>query len=132
MLPCLVCGKTLESACPEADNQPYGGTEFRTYGHYGSTFWDSFYGEELVITICDPCLRAHTDRLATQKQWLPIRCNGLAGMGRQWVERPLIPYSNDTADYSELTVTVEELGTDIPNVEWDQDIADIKASLENG
>jgi hypothetical protein len=47
----------MENVCVEADNQPYQGTEFRTEGHYGSTFWDSFDGEELVLNICDKCLR---------------------------------------------------------------------------
>ena len=66
MLPCFKCGTVLPSAIPGQENQPSGGTEFRTYGHYGSTFWDSFNGTELVLNICDDCLDAHADRLATQ------------------------------------------------------------------
>ena len=66
-LPCFKCGKTLlNTYVEEADNHPSEGTEFRTYGHYGSTVWDSFDGEELVLNVCDPCLREHADRLA---QW---------------------------------------------------------------
>src|SRR5690606_14388202 len=57
MLPCFKCGKTLRNAFAEQENQPADGTEFRTYGHYGSTFWDSFDGEELVLNVCDDCLR---------------------------------------------------------------------------
>lgn len=66
MLPCFKCGKTLLNAFESQENQPSEGTEFRTYGHYGSTFWDSFDGEELVLNVCDNCLREHGDRLATQ------------------------------------------------------------------
>ncbi len=71
-LPCFKCGKSLPHVfegvtrppgLEAGGNQPYGGTEFRTQGHYGSTFWDSLDGEELVLNICDDCLRAHIDRL---------------------------------------------------------------------
>jgi hypothetical protein len=66
-LPCLVCGTVLENVFPHCDNQPYAGTEFRTYGHYGSTFWDSFDNEALILTVCDACLAAHTHRLGLQR-----------------------------------------------------------------
>lgn len=65
-LPCLVCGAVLDNVGggPGGDNnQPYAGTEFATLGHYGSTFWDSFEGQELVINVCDFCLASRTDRL---------------------------------------------------------------------
>lgn len=65
-LPCFACGSLLENVSSHSENQPYAGTEFRTQGHYGSTFWDSFDGEDLVLNICDPCLCAHRDRLARQ------------------------------------------------------------------
>lgn len=78
LLPCLVCGAVLENVDsnwqrphghpPTDPNQPYGGTEFVTGGHYGSTFFDSFSGEELVITVCDPCLRQRTDRLGWRRR----------------------------------------------------------------
>lgn len=66
-VPCFKCGKTLENAFPDSDNQPSDGTEFSTHGHYGSTFWDSMDGEVLVLNVCDECLAAQTDRLATRK-----------------------------------------------------------------
>ncbi|AEL21689.1 hypothetical protein LILAC_91 [Mycobacterium phage Lilac] len=66
MLPCFACGKVLENSFENVENQPSEGTEFRTYGHYGSTFWDSFDGTELVLNICDACLRERAGRLATQ------------------------------------------------------------------
>jgi hypothetical protein len=66
MLPCLLCGAVLENVVDSAENQPYGGTEFRTYGCYGSTFWDSFDNKELVLNICDLCLRERTERLGVR------------------------------------------------------------------
>lgn len=66
-LPCFACGAVLLNVFPTSENQPDEGTAFRTRGHYGSTFWDDFDGEELILNICDPCLRAHTDRLAVQR-----------------------------------------------------------------
>lgn len=65
LLACFKCGKVLPTILNEV-NQPSGGTEFRTYGHYGSTFWDSFDGTELILNVCDACLSENEDRLATQ------------------------------------------------------------------
>ncbi|SKD94093.1 Uncharacterised protein [Mycobacteroides abscessus subsp. massiliense] len=84
LLPCFKCGKTLLTVLNEV-NQPLEGTEFRTYGHYGSTFWDSFDGTELLLNICDVCLREHANRLATQ------------GKPRKQVEyQPISPYGEMT------------------------------------
>lgn len=69
-LPCFVCGTQLFNvfrANEAGDNQPDEGTEFRTRGHYGSTFWDSFDGEDLILNVCDPCLRLSTERLGIQR-----------------------------------------------------------------
>lgn len=66
-LPCFKCGQAVENVWEHSDNQPYGATEFRTQGHYGSTFWDSFDNEDLILNVCDPCLTAHTARLGLQK-----------------------------------------------------------------
>ena len=130
LLPCFKCGKTLDRVCEwEADSPPSEGTEFRTEGHYGSTFFDSFNGEEIVITICDPCLRGHVERIAQQKRYLPIRCAGMAGFVRRWVERPLVPFTGNE-DRTEMVVDVEELGTALPGVEWVPDIEERKQWLE--
>jgi hypothetical protein len=131
MLPCLVCGKTLETVWQhDSESAPYGGTEFRTYGHYGSTFWDSFYGEELILTVCDDCLRERSDRLAQQKRYLPILVDGVSGYGRQWVERPMVSYTG-SEDHTVAAVEPEELGTDIHDVEWPHDIEERKRWLED-
>ena len=122
MLPCLVCGETLRAVWEhDSESAPYAGTEFRTYGHYGSTFWDSFYGEELILTVCDDCLHERCDRLAQQKRWLPVKVGRAGECGRQWVERPMLPYTGNQDDTC-AWVEPEELGTDLPNVEWPRDI----------
>lgn len=115
-LPCFKCGKTLPNALSEADNQPYGGTEFHTYGHYGSTFWDNFHGEELVLNVCDDCLREHTDRLGQQKRYRPVMLDGLL-VGRHWVDRPIVAYTGNVDD-GILRIESEEIGTDLPDTDW--------------
>lgn len=59
--PCFVCGKVLESAANDEAfaTVPYEGTQFNTYGHYGSTIYDpNFVGVDqwLELNICDECL----------------------------------------------------------------------------
>lgn len=59
-LPCIRCDKKLESIFKGEDdsNQPYAGTTFTSYGHYGSTVFDPMDGESfLELNICDECLR---------------------------------------------------------------------------
>lgn len=133
-LPCFKCNKPLRNVFIEADNQPYEGTVFRTEGHYGSTFWDSFDGEELVLNICDACLRSHTDRLGQQKAYLPVKCQGLSGFGRVPVDRPLLAYTGNP-DTDVFMVDVEDLGEDDlegTKVEWVGHIAELKEDLEKG
>lgn len=56
-LPCIVCGHELRNVEQSCDNQPYGGTAFKTHGHYGSTAFDPMdAGDFLEVNICDPCL----------------------------------------------------------------------------
>lgn len=61
-LPCVKCGKPLiQVDVTAAVNQPYGGTEFATVGHYGSTIHDELTEPseprmELVVNICDTCI----------------------------------------------------------------------------
>lgn len=128
MLPCFVCGTTLRNAFPDGENQPDEGTEFRTYGAYGSTFWDSFDGEELVLNICDDCLRAHTDRLAQHKRFRPVKSS--AGglplvVGKHWVDRPMVPYTGNTDD-GDMKIEPEEIGTDLPHTEWPDNAAELR------
>lgn len=68
-LPCIICDSVLESAIPQPPkdaptseifkyrvNQPYKGTAFESYGHYGSTVFDPMSKIYLQINICDSCL----------------------------------------------------------------------------
>jgi hypothetical protein len=77
--PCIVCDRTFDSSTDAIDcgdrgvdaegNEgnwlmPSGGTLFYTYGHYGSTFWDSITGaDELQLVVCDACLKAKVNSL---------------------------------------------------------------------
>lgn len=73
-LPCIVCGKALESALPSVGsrtevNQPNDGTTFSSHGHYGSTVWDPMTGTDLLeINVCDPCLIERKDRVIHVKR----------------------------------------------------------------
>lgn len=119
MLPCFKCGKTLDNVFEPSDNQPDEGTEFRTYGHYGSTFWDSFDGEELVLNICDDCLRGHTERLAQHKRFRPVVVPGAYRIvaGKHWIDRPMVPYTGNRDD-GVVNIEPEEIGSNLPNTEW--------------
>lgn len=60
-LTCFVCDKEFDTAAnnPLFDEVPYAGTKFYTYGHYGSTCFDSIDSERrLEILICEACLNA--------------------------------------------------------------------------
>lgn len=125
MLPCFKCGKTLPNVDHDQQNQPYGGTEFRTYGHYGSTFWDSFDGEELILNVCDDCLREHAARLAQHKRYRPVTTSHRLLVGKHWVDRPMVPYTGN-ADDGEVVVEPEEIGSDMPNTDWHETVAELR------
>lgn len=63
VLACFKCGCDLDYAggervAPERRNQPSGGLYFRTFGNYGSTFFDPFRDSAfLEIAVCDECMR---------------------------------------------------------------------------
>jgi len=57
-LPCICCKKELGNIDPKG-NQPSGGLEFTTRGHYGSTVFDPVVGIAfLAVNVCDECLVA--------------------------------------------------------------------------
>lgn len=61
-LSCIVCSEALENVhIGDEENQPYKGTCFFTYGHYGSTAFDPMDGTMLELNICDDCLRVAID-----------------------------------------------------------------------
>ncbi|WP_301123002.1 hypothetical protein [Mycolicibacterium fortuitum] len=125
MLPCFMCGNTLPNAVADAQNQPAEGTEFRTYGHYGSTFWDSFDGEELVLNICDSCLREHPERLAQHKRYLPVNGPRVGMVGKHWVDRPMVPYTGNPDD-GNVRIEPEEIGADLPHTEWFDNVDELR------
>lgn len=53
--PCFICGKHFEHIGSE--NQPSGGIEFTSYGHYGTTVFDPMDGTRAIINLCDRCLK---------------------------------------------------------------------------
>ena len=55
---CIACKSTLQNVDTAEDNQPVGGTEFSTWGHYGSAVTDLMGEAAHVVNICDPCLVA--------------------------------------------------------------------------
>lgn len=55
-IPCICCGKALTNLDPSG-NQPTGGTEFTTVGHYGSAVSDFMDGTGLAVNVCDTCLQ---------------------------------------------------------------------------
>lgn len=125
MLPCFVCGVVLRNAFPDQENQPQDGTEFRTYGHYGSTFWDSFGGEELVLNICDECLRKGTERLAQHKRFRPVTADRVGVVGKHWVDRPMVAYTGNQDD-GDVKIEPEEIGSDLPRTEWCENAAEMR------
>jgi len=117
MLPCLVCGVVLDNAYGGSVNQPSQGTEFATFGHYGSTFWDSFAGEELVLNVCDECLTKHSDRLGRRKRYVVLVARDVRGdcpiptqVGRQWVSREMVPWFDGPEDEDQIEIEPEEIG----------------------
>jgi hypothetical protein len=144
MLPCIVCGTGLLNVFEDgSENQPSGGTEFRTYGHYGSTFWDSFAGEELVLNVCDECLQKHAERLARHKRYVNLVVDDPRGpikaattVGRQWVERAMVPYFDGPEDEDRISIEPEEIGVldregqgGYGRIEWVRIWRDIKAHI---
>jgi hypothetical protein len=137
MLPCIACGAVLQNSYEDAINQPSEGTEFATYGHYGSTFWDSFNGEQIVINVCDECLRKNTDRIARQQRFRKLVVEDSRGtipsttvVGRNWVDRAMVPWFEGSQDEDEISIEPEEVGVMLGyNIEWVSDWREIKQRL---
>lgn len=54
---CFRCGKPLRD-WSWGNNQPFDAVEFSSRGHYPSGLFDPGDGSELVVNLCDECLRA--------------------------------------------------------------------------
>ena len=123
-LPCIKCGKPLENAFEGADNQPYGGTEFHTRGHYGSTIIDSNLrgeGMEFVVNICDTCILRALDAGVIQSQTtervrpkVVLSRHPVDDVARAWVLAQNEKYygsaygDDEPVDYDALMVQVHE------------------------
>ena len=145
MLACIVCGEVLRNVWEDGNiNQPSEGTEFATYGHYGSTFWDSFAGEEIVINVCDECLEKNVDRVGRRKRYrkLVVRDDrgpipgALTVVGRQWVEREMVPYFDGPEDEDDIEIEIEQIGLldrrghgHYERIEWVSNWRETKANL---
>lgn len=126
MLPCLVCGDEIDAVFSET--QPSEGTQFSTYGHYGSTFWDSFNGEELVLNVCDDCLEKHKNRLARHKRLKFVYCEGFI-VGREWLKREQVPYFDGPEDEDRIEIEPEEIGVlEGYKIEWAENWKSTKES----
>lgn len=131
-LPCIVCDAPIECCDrPPHDSvtQPYAGTNFTSYGHYGSTFFDPMDGEYVSLNICDPCLNAkaeshlvigRTSRPVQAWCWapeadLPSGRKREAGffrsiVGWERVEAEEMPFTKGGEDRGDMRLlTVEEL-----------------------
>lgn len=88
-LPCVVCSKPLENVRDAEDNQPYGGTEFTTTGHYGSTIIDNMSANdpEFVVNICDTCIMRALDKGSIQSRSpeLSLSRHPISDTQRAWV-----------------------------------------------
>jgi hypothetical protein len=96
-LPCIKCGKPLKNCDSDTDNQPSGGTEFQTRGHYGSTIFDpmpNLGGEDLtlIVNICDTCILRAIDEgviqsrsVARSRPKIVLSRHPITPEGRAWV-----------------------------------------------
>lgn len=121
---CFKCGA-------EIGDEDMAGTAFRSFGNYGSTVFDPFDGSYLDIAICNGCLSEHAARAACGREFRPVICEGLMVGRARTPDRKEVPFdpavmgSYDADDV--LVVDREELGTDLPTVEWhDAAVANLK------
>lgn len=89
-LPCIVCGKPLVNVDEDIDNQPYGGTEFQSLGHYGSTIHDVIGDDEklwLIVNICDTCIMRAIDAgiIQSRGEYIKLSRHPITDEGRAWV-----------------------------------------------
>lgn len=76
MVPCIICDKQLKNVAEETSNQPYSGTCFNSYGHYGSTIFDPMDGSYLEINVCDECLANKKGSVLHGRNKIPVTAGG--------------------------------------------------------
>jgi hypothetical protein len=58
--------------------------------------------------VCDDCLRARTGRIARHKRFKRIHVSNFQ-VGREWVEREMVPYFDGPEDRDSVDLSVDEL-----------------------
>lgn len=137
-LPCIVCGKALENVDNFEGNQPYAGTEFHSYGHYGSTIFDPMDGQVLMLNVCDDCLRqlGAEGKVLLGREYKPVvadvgpeelsEITSVIGKVRDHRE-PVPWHENLEEDFRDerLVLEPEEIGSELyPEVEYNPGILD--------
>jgi hypothetical protein len=119
-MPCIACGRNLYQVDEHAgENQPYGGTEFRTHGHYGSTIYDPMDGHYLVANICDPCIALHPDRFQEGRDSRPRMEDGAVVGWDPVATRPLTPWH---PTYREIDYAVSMLRSELDLADDPEDL----------
>jgi hypothetical protein len=136
MLPCIVCGVVLDNVEAGVTNQPSEGTEFDTFGHYGSTFWDDFTGEEIAVNICDDCLNLYKERIGRRKRYVRLvvtdpRGVGRVYVGRQWVDREMVGWFDGASDDDAVEIEIEQIGDlkGYGRIEWAENAETIRTAF---
>jgi hypothetical protein len=128
-LPCIACGAELRNVGwnqavggSDSENQPSDGTAFWSTGHYGSTFFDPMDGSQIEITVCDECLRKHTERVLWRQAAIYLTCCNVQ-VGREWLpDRQYVPYNPELPPAHECReIEPEDFGKPWKNVEWAYD-----------
>ena len=84
MIPCFRCGKPLKD-WSAGNNQPFDALEFSSYGHYPSSLFDPGDASELVVNLCDDCIRAGaTQGRVLRRTWPEGRPRGAMPTYKPW------------------------------------------------
>lgn len=121
-LPCVICGQYLKRVDDMSDETaPYRGTNFNSYGHYGSTVFDPMDGTFISFNLCDPCLVAagEQQRVVCGRSSRPVVCDMpfqarpdspvrclRSVVGSERVDRGLVPWHRHLAPYDKDDVCV--------------------------
>ena len=79
---CFKCNKDLNERIPPEHNDEiinptydgldFGCKQFDAYGNYGSTVFDPFNGDRLVIFVCDECVTLNKELVYHVKHGKPV------------------------------------------------------------
>ena len=125
--PCIICGTELQAILGSWEFQTNDGIVCESQGNYGSTKFDGYFdGDVLYFNICDPCLveAGERERIFTTRVRRPVKTTfegHETTIGWEKLDRPTIPWHDHMSGWlpdDEVYVEPEEVGTDLPNVEW--------------